>query len=188
MKYKFCPNCGYKLEDSFVYCPKCGYKVGELSTDSHLSPEPIREQRVENTIEEQNIPLQTKKESTLDLGVRLFQEEKYEQALSYLLDNATADNVEVLYMLGYSYFQLDFHDPNAEKLLKIAADQGFVLAQKALGQLYYALAEEFNVEGLDGPYNPRYGYSPEFYEAAKEKCSIYYKLALKYINMAKNNG
>ncbi|RAZ93611.1 hypothetical protein DK853_39390, partial [Klebsiella oxytoca] len=24
MKYNFCPNCGFKLEDNFRFCPMCG--------------------------------------------------------------------------------------------------------------------------------------------------------------------
>ena len=27
MQYKYCPDCGYKLEDGEKFCPECGAKL-----------------------------------------------------------------------------------------------------------------------------------------------------------------
>ena len=34
MKFKFCPECGYKFEKEYKFCPECGYKLSE-DDDSH---------------------------------------------------------------------------------------------------------------------------------------------------------
>lgn len=29
MAYKFCPECGYKLDGEYKFCPECGFKLAE---------------------------------------------------------------------------------------------------------------------------------------------------------------
>jgi len=36
MKFKFCPECGYKFEKEYKFCPECGYKLSG-DADSHGS-------------------------------------------------------------------------------------------------------------------------------------------------------
>lgn len=34
MKYKFCPECGYKFEKECKFCPECGYKLTDNSSNA----------------------------------------------------------------------------------------------------------------------------------------------------------
>lgn len=183
MKYNFCPNCGFKLEENFKYCPNCGLDLGRKDTSQQESSRGYMEREQEYTRSSQ--PAST---STLDKAKLLFRDKDYARALSYLIDYANTGDVEILYMIGYCLYMTKKFDPNCEKFLKLAADQGHPLAQGALGELYYALAEENNIADFDRGYDPYSGLSREMYDDAKSKCEMYYSLALKYLNLAKGNG
>ena len=32
MSNKFCPNCGFKLEEGFKVCPNCGFKLSKIES------------------------------------------------------------------------------------------------------------------------------------------------------------
>ncbi|MDE6414460.1 MAG: zinc ribbon domain-containing protein [Anaeroplasmataceae bacterium] len=183
MKYNFCPNCGFKLEGNFKFCPNCGVELGGAA-DSSRQPEPPRGYAEREYTRAPQAPAS----STLDKAVMLFRDKDYGRALSYLIDFANTDDIEILYMIGYCLYMTKKFDPNCEKFLKIAADQGHPLAQGALGELYYALAEENSIADFDRGYDPYSGISREKYEEAKSKCEMFYSLALKYLNLAKSNG
>lgn len=183
MKYNFCPNCGFKLEENFKYCPNCGIELGGAE---HHSPEPSRGY-VEREYEYSRTP-QPSASSPLDKAKILFREKDYARALSYLIEYANSGDVEILYMIGYCLYMTKKFDSNCEKFLKLAADQGHPLAQGALGELYYSLAEENSIADFDRGYDPYSGISKEMYDEAKSKCEMYYSLALKYLNLAKGNG
>ena len=184
MKYNFCPNCGFKLEENFKFCPNCGIELG--GAEPSRQPAPTRGY-TEREYEYSRQP-QSASSATLDKAKALFRDKDYALALSYLIEYANTDDIEILYMIGYCLYVTKKFDPNCEKFLKLAADQGHPLAQGALGELYYALAEENSIADFDRGYDPYSGMSRERYEDAKAKCELYYSLALKYLNMAKSNG
>ncbi|MDE7213274.1 MAG: zinc-ribbon domain-containing protein [Anaeroplasmataceae bacterium] len=164
MKYNFCPNCGSKLEERFKFCPGCGMDLGGDST--HQPEAPVSRPYVET-------PKATEA-SGLEKAKALFREKDYPMALSYLIEYANYDDLEIIYMIGYCLYMTKKFDPSCEKFLRRAADQGHPLAQASLGELYYALAEEVSKGDFD--------------EETKTKCEAYYSLALKYLNLAKSNG
>ncbi len=177
MKYNFCPNCGCKLEESFRFCPNCGMDFGKPA-EIPVQPKTYQEKEIEYD----------KPSSGIDKAKALFDKGEYPQALSYLIDYANSDNSEALYMIGYCLYKTKKSDPNCEKFLKLAADLGHPLAQASLGELYYTLAEEWNVADFQQGYDPSLGISLDKFEEAKEKCELYYSLALRYLSMAKSNG
>lgn len=180
MKYNFCPNCGFKLEENFNYCPNCGLEL-ESQGKVH-QPEPAR------TPVERDYgsyaPRTTEVPSTIEKAKGLFRDRDYAGALSYLIEYADTNDVEILYMIGQCLYMTKKFDPSCERFLRLAADKGHPLAQASLGELYYSLAEECGVHDYD-PYS---GMSRERYEEARSKCEMYYTLALEYLNKAKNNG
>ncbi|MCM1131248.1 MAG: zinc ribbon domain-containing protein [Roseburia sp.] len=165
MKYNFCPNCGFKLEENFKFCPNCGLEFGGTEQPRQTTPTGEHEYSRQ--------PQQTTT-SDVDKAKALFRNKDYTMALSYLIDYANSNDMEILYMIGYCLYATKKFDPNCEKFLKLAADLGHPLAQAALGELYYALAEECSQGNFD--------------EETKSKCELYYSLALKYLNLAKGNG
>ena len=192
MKFKYCPNCGFKLEEEFKYCPMCGTSIAELSSpraQEEPTP-PVYHERYERVPQESTDyyyerRYETRPKSPVEEGKELFRENAYDLALPYLLDYAPTDDVEAMYMLGYCYYMTRKQDPNCEKYLKIAADQGYTLAQISLGELYLYLAEENHIADFDRGYDPYGSISKERFDEAQEKCTRYYNLALKYFNLAK---
>ncbi|MDE7264502.1 MAG: zinc-ribbon domain-containing protein [Anaeroplasmataceae bacterium] len=180
MKYNFCPNCGFKLNESFKFCPMCGESLGEGQT---VQPQAKPEQP--SFSYEQPAP---KEQSNLDKAVDLFKNQEYAAALSYLIDYAGTDDIEVIYMIGYCLYKTKKYDASCEKFLRLAADRGHPLAQAALGELYYCLAEDSKIADFEKGYDPYMGISKDQYDEAKANCEMYYSLALKYLSMAKGNG
>ncbi|MDE7384360.1 MAG: zinc ribbon domain-containing protein [Anaeroplasmataceae bacterium] len=185
MKYNFCPNCGFKLEENFKFCPNCGVELG--GAEHSRQPEQPSRGYAERDYEYSRTS-QTAPSSSLEKAKMLFRDKDYNRALSYLIEFANTDDIEILYMIGYCLYMTKKFDPNCEKFLRLAADQGHPLAQGALGELYYALAEENSIADFDRGYDPYSGISRERYEESKSKCEMFYSLALKYLNLAKNNG
>ena len=37
MSFKFCPECGFKLDKEYKFCPECGYKLSQAEKDSKPS-------------------------------------------------------------------------------------------------------------------------------------------------------
>lgn len=180
MKYNFCPNCGCKLEDNFRFCPMCGMDFGKATSSGTTPPIQSKYQEVEKEY--------SKPQSGLDIAKELFDKQDYTQALAYLIEYANSDNKEALYMIGFCLYKTKKTDPNCEKFLKLAADLGHPLAQATLGELYYTLAEKWNLADFNQGYDPALGIPEDKFEEAKEKCELYYSLALKYLSMAKSNG
>lgn len=176
MRYNYCPNCGFKLEEAFNFCPNCGTSVGE-----NRLPDPAPRRGIERIEREYDYG---RAPSNLDKGKRAFQDKDYPMALSFLIEYADTEDVEVLYMIGYCLYMTKKFDPSCERYLKLAADAGHPLAQATLGELYYLLAEETNAS----EYNPYSEMSIEEFEEARAKSESYYSLALKYLSLAKNNG
>ena len=181
MKYNFCPNCGCKLEEGFRFCPMCGMDFGKPA-EAPVQPKPT------TTPYQEKEPDHTQESSGFEKAKALFANEDYPHALSYLIDYANSDNPEALYMIGYCLYKTKKTDPNCEKFLKLAADMNHPLAQATLGELYYTLAEEWNIADFQQGYDPSLGISQDKFDEAKEQCEMYYSLALKYLSMAKSNG
>ena len=179
MKYNFCPNCGFKLEDNFRFCPMCGM---DFSRSPSTPVQPAQNNYTEKTVE------YSKPQSGIEKAKDLFEHQDYAQALAYLIEYANSDNADALYMIGFCLYKTKKTDPNCEKFLKLAADLGHPLAQATLGELYYTLAEEWNLADFQQGYNPYLGIPEDKFEEAKEKCELYYSLALRYLSMAKSNG
>ena len=34
MSFKFCPECGYKLDGAYKFCPECGYRLEESAAQA----------------------------------------------------------------------------------------------------------------------------------------------------------
>ena len=43
MKFKFCPECGYKLDGEYKFCPECGYKLSDTNNNEVKKEEKIVE-------------------------------------------------------------------------------------------------------------------------------------------------
>lgn len=79
MKYKFCPECGNKLEKSFKFCPECGLSL--IKKD-------------ENSLIEKNLELQREQakkdfeKSVLDVAEAFFamSKEEREAMVEYVQD------------------------------------------------------------------------------------------------------
>lgn len=182
MRYNFCPNCGFKLEDIFRFCPMCGTAVSAegYPRGSEDRYHTYYERKYEY---KQPQPQQT----SLDKGKELFNAQDYAGALPYLLENKDSNDYEVYYMIGYCYYKTNKTDPNCEKYLKSAAELGHVSAQATLGEYYYNLAEETKEEYRKG-YDPYSGKSIEDYNELNGKIEKYYNMALVYLSLAKNGG
>ncbi len=190
MKFNFCPNCGFKLEERFNYCPGCGMCIKEEKTYTKYEDTSLAKKQNENISEAKQVDLYQELKSNnlypeednrLLQAKKVFNDEDYPKALSYLIDYATTDDAEIQYMIGYCLYMTKKFDPNCEKFLKLAADKNHHIAQAVIGELYYTLAENSNQE-LEN------AISKEQYEQIRDKCESYYSLALKYLNLAKDNG
>ncbi len=193
MKFNFCPNCGFKLEERFNYCPGCGICIrGEEKVYTKYETTPYEEKQDIKLSEEKpdtNYDNITKNiyiedyytDDRLVQAKKYFNDEDYPTALSYLIDYATIDDSEIQYMIGYCLYMTKKFDPNCEKFLKLAADKNHPIAQAVIGELYYSLAENTNQE-LEN------AVTKEQYEQIRDKCESYYSLAIKYLNLAKDNG
>ncbi len=192
MKFNYCPNCGFKLEERFNYCPGCGMCIKEeekpytkqetVSYDEKQDNKVLEEKQDNNyDMTKRLYPEENVKDDGLALAKRFFNEENYPKALSYLIDYATTDDSEIQYMIGYCLYMTKKLDPNCEKFLKLAADKNHPIAQAVIGELYYTLAENSNQE-LET------AVTKEQYEQIRDRCESYYSLAIKYLNLAKDNG
>ena len=181
MRYNFCPNCGFKLEDIFRFCPMCGTSV---VGDGYVSRAPEERYPAYTSREyEYKRPVQT----SLDKGKELFNAQDYASALPYLLENKDSNNYDIFYMIGYCYYKTNKSDPNCEKYLKSAAELGHTSAQATLGEYYYNLAEETKEVYKKG-YDPNSGMSLESYQNLNSVIERYYNMALVYLSLAKNGG
>lgn len=91
MNFKFCPECGIKLNKSYKFCPECGFDLSQAEDDAYvLLEEKIQKQR------QQEAEAQFKK-SVLAVAEAFFamSKEEREAMVEYVQDRCDEAEQEV---------------------------------------------------------------------------------------------
>lgn len=117
MAYKFCPECGYKLDGEYKFCPECGYKLAETVVSKTALYSAQDFERAKKEFDGAHPDLSK---------IPLFKQ------------FAEAGDAEAMLLLALCYYAAESHDDvdKADYWVKKSAESGNSDAQYQLGLLY----------------------------------------------------
>lgn len=160
MKYKFCPECGFKFDQEYRFCPECGYKLDDdLKSDQIVK---FENNNLESVFDEQldNEIIDTESyEKELNKALILCKRKMFDQAeyiyeailnKNYLDINGYIGLIRIK-SLNYTLKDNDEVDKNIEAMFEVLSkdsiykeDLNFInyLKDKGLYQKWYVLSGE----------------------------------------------
>ena len=53
MSFKFCPECGFKLDGIYKFCPECGFKLQDNNINT--SKVEVKKEKIDKSIKEKDL-------------------------------------------------------------------------------------------------------------------------------------
>ena len=125
MAFKFCPECGFKLDKEYKFCPECGYNLGVAEKKSDSIPSQLTSAELKE----------------LESAQKLFDDGKFKDALPVIKKYAEKGNADAQFSMGVYYDSDIDWTPCADEKLALywyqqAAEQGNTGAMCNLASCY----------------------------------------------------